>query len=122
MSDVVLVALISSAGLIAVAALQVRTNRKVKQIKNEVSNDHTTNLRDDLDGKHDDSQALISRLFNKLAVDLKADVAAVKHDVGGIRSDIRQLYKNDADAAERWHDLEITQPRRAYLRQPPEDS
>ncbi len=97
MSDTVVVALIGLAGTIVSIVLTARVNGKVKRVRDQVENDHavdpskTTNLREDLDEKHD------------------AIVNMLRRDVGGIREDIRQIRKDLSGTQDRVHELENTQ-------------
>lgn len=100
MSDAVAVALIGLAGTVVSIILTARLNNKVKRVRDQVENDHaadptkTTNLREDMDEKHD------------------AIVTMLRRDVGGIRADIRLIREDMSATNERVHDLETTQERR----------
>lgn len=100
MSDTVVVALIGLAGTIVSIILTARVNNKVKRVSNQVENDHaadpskTTNLREDIDEKHD------------------VIVGMLRRDVGGIREDIRQIRVEMSETNGRVHTLETTQERR----------
>lgn len=99
MSDAVAVALIGVAGTIVSIILTARVNNKVKRVTDQVENDHgrdpskTTNLREDLDEKHDEL------------------LTTLRRDVGGIRHDIRQIRVDLSRTDERVHELETTQER-----------
>lgn len=101
MSDAVAVALIGLAGTIVSIILTARLNGKVRRVREQVENDHardpnkTTNLRDDLDEKHDEIVTMLRR------------------DVGGIRQDIRQLRNDLSRTDDRVHELETTQEKRS---------
>lgn len=75
-------------------------SRRIRSIRDQVENDHgtdpdkTTNLREDMDEKHDTLVTMLRR------------------DVGGIRQDIRQIRIDLSDTNGRVHDLETTQEKR----------
>lgn len=102
MSDTVVVALIGLAGTVVSIVLTARVNGKVKRVRDQVENDHaadpskTTNLREDLDEKHD------------------TIVTMLRRDVGGIREDIRQIRADLSGTQDRVHELETTQERRSW--------
>lgn len=99
MSDAVWVALIGLAGTVVSIVLTGRVNGKVKRVTNQLENDHaadpskTTNLREDLDEKHDEL------------------LTTLRRDVGGIRQDIRQIRVDLSRTDDRVHELETTQER-----------
>lgn len=99
MSDAVAVALVGLVGTVVSIVLTARVNGKVKRVRDQVENDHaadpskTTNLREDMDEKHD------------------VIVSILRRDVGGIRQDIRQLREDLSDTNGRVHDLETTKER-----------
>lgn len=74
-----------------------------KQTLNQVQNSHTTNLREEGDERHGELVALVTTVLNVQ----KAQAA----DIGGIRSELRDLRKDDAGQRDRLLDLEKTQPR-----------
>lgn len=102
MSDTVVVALIGLAGTVVSIVLTARVNNKVKRVRDQVENDHaadpekTTNLREDMDEKHD------------------VIVSMLRRDVGGIREDIRQIRSDLSDTNGRVHGLETTQEKRSW--------
>lgn len=61
----ILVALIGAAGLILVSVIGLRTNGRVKAIQGQVQNDHTTNLREELDERHDETRQWFWALWNR---------------------------------------------------------
>lgn len=100
MSDAVAVALLGLVGTAASIILTALVNGKLKRVRAQVENDHardptkTTNLREDLDEKHDELLTMLRR------------------DVGGIRQDIRQLREDLSRTDDRVHELETTQEKR----------
>lgn len=99
MSDAVAVALIGLVGTAVSIVLTALLNGKVRRIRDQVENDHardpskTTNLREDLDEKHDEL------------------LTTLRRDVGGIRQDIRQIRVDLSRTDDRVHELETTQER-----------
>lgn len=61
----ILVALIGAAGLILVAVVGLRTNGRVKAIQGQVQNDHSTNLREELDERHDETRQWFWALWRR---------------------------------------------------------
>lgn len=102
MSDTVVVALIGLAGTVVSIILTARVNGKVKRVRDQVENDHaadpnkTTNLREDMDEKHD------------------VIVTMLRRDVGGMREDIRQIRADISATNGRVHELENTQEKRSW--------
>lgn len=99
MSDAVAVALLGLAGTTVSIVLTALVNGKLKRVRAQVENDHatdpskTTNLREDMDEKHDEIVKILRR------------------DVGGIRQDIRQIRVDLSRTDDRVHELETTQER-----------
>ncbi len=94
----VLVAVIGAIGLVLVAAIGARRNGRVKAIQEQVQNDHSTNLREELDHRHSESMTLLSTVAQRLVI-----------------TDNRMLRVEDMlnKLAERIEDVEDTvQPRR----------
>lgn len=87
----IVVAMISAAALITVAVINVGLRRRVKSIQGQVQNDHSTNLREELDDRHGETREWFT--------DLRRDVGGIRADLRGIRSDQRAL-------SERIHILE----------------
>ena len=106
MSEPVVVAIIGALQAVLIVLIS-RLSHRVTQVKRDaavtrenVVNDHTTNLRDENDTRHAD----VRRWFTKL-----------ERSIGGIRDDHRITRRDLAAISERLHDLEqleITQPRR----------
>lgn len=87
-----------------------RNQRKaIRRIDNQVSNDHvgdpekTSNLREDLDEKHNALLILVKNVVSGLG--------NVVSDLGGMRSDIRQLRKDLSHTDERVDEIERTRPK-----------
>lgn len=58
----VLVAVVGALGLLLVAAVNVRLNGRVKAVQRQVENDHTSNLRDELDDRHGEIYAQLQTI------------------------------------------------------------
>lgn len=93
----ILVALISALGAVAAATVaavaSVRANRKIDVVKrdaaavrNQVENSHDTNLRVEADARHQETLALF---------------AGVSKDIGGLRSEMRNLREVDLRQTDR---------------------
>ncbi|MGV8852333.1 MAG: hypothetical protein ACOH1M_07190 [Rhodoglobus sp.] len=100
-------AIVTAGGIVLVAMLN-RTRQHAKVAADQTKNSHETNLRDDLDEK-----------FLDLTVLVRGAVA----DIGGMKSDIRQIHRDasdDRDALakerERIRALEETTPTRPSRR------
>jgi hypothetical protein len=97
MSDGVLIAIIGGLFALTTTVLQVLQRRAVHAIRDQVENDHAgnpakvTNLREDMDEKH-----------NIL-------VTILRRDVGGIRQDVRTIRNDISALAERVTDVEREQ-------------
>ncbi|AKF14196.1 minor tail protein [Mycobacterium phage Luchador] len=86
--DVVLLAFVALCGMggtvLPVWLNQKRHSKQLGEIKNQVSNDHSTNLRDDID----ELVLAVRQVVEKVA-DVKVDVRDVKSDIGGLREELR---------------------------------
>lgn len=110
MSEGVLIALIAAGPGMVTAALGALSLVKVRRIRqdtaatrDQVENNHDTNLREEADERHEENAGLLRQLVTT--------VNGVVRDLGGIRAEIRALRDDDADQRERLHDLEVTQPK-----------
>jgi septal ring factor EnvC (AmiA/AmiB activator) len=98
-SDAVLVAIVGGAFALATTVLQLVARSQIRAVRDQLENDHardphkTTNLRDDLDRKHDE---LVRIVRNQ------------SKDIGGIRGDIRQLRSDLSHESERIDEIERT--------------
>lgn len=90
MSEIV-VATISTAGLIIVALLNLRMSRRVKVIQGQVQNDHQTNLREELDERHTETRSVLGD---------------IRKDIGGLRSEIRAERAERMLLSTKLHNLE----------------
>ncbi|QGH80589.1 minor tail protein [Mycobacterium phage Rahalelujah] len=86
--EVFLLCFVSFMGMVGIVApvwlQQKRQGNKLNEIRDHVSNDHSTNLRDDID----ELMSEVRRAIQQVA-DVKVDVRDVRQDIGGIREDIR---------------------------------
>lgn len=64
----VLVAVIGAIGLVLVAVVGARRNGRVKAIQEQVQNDHSTNLREELDHRHNESMTLLNTVAARLLI------------------------------------------------------
>lgn len=93
-SDAVLTALIASVTTVIVALLN-RTRQHAKAAREQVENNHSTNLREESDERHTENQTLLKQLAL---------------DVGGMRQDMRALTARVDRSDERLFDhIETTQ-------------
>ena len=85
--------------------IQVDTQKTVAHVANEHTDDegNPINLRDDLDGKQDETRDLLTEALDKLAQIQTVQVAQARsiesqaRDIGGIRAELRTLHENDAE-------------------------
>lgn len=108
MSEPVIVALVSAAALVLVATIGLiarvnvqvtRVRRDAAEAKDQVTNDHSKNLRHELDDRHAETRGWFRRL---------------ERSIGGIRDDHRLTRIELHDLSERvssLEHLEITKPR-----------
>lgn len=89
----IIVAIIS-----AIAVLGTPVVAKLTAVQREVQNSHKTNLRDDLDEKHDD---LLAQLGTVIASQATIIATQEDHgrDIGGLRGELRQLREVDTQQA-----------------------
>jgi peptidoglycan hydrolase CwlO-like protein len=95
----------------ALGILQARAGRTVKEVQVEVSavrgqvtNEHGTNLRDDLDKVHASVHALDSKVSALSATQegMETLIRSQGHQIGELRSDVSALYQTVADHATRY--------------------
>lgn len=91
MSSDIIVAMISTAGLIIVAVLNLRTSRRVKVIQGQVQNSHSTNLREELDERHTETRSTLGD---------------IRKDIGGLRSEMRAERAERLLLSTKLHNLE----------------
>lgn len=84
--------------LIAAGMLGVRS--RVKRVQAQVENDHTTNMREEADERHQENSRALRWLV--------ATVQTVVRDIGGIRQDLRDLRAEVRHERDRIDDLEDT--------------
>jgi uncharacterized protein YoxC len=116
MSDGVLIAIIGAAASVVATLISatlgvvvVVMSRRVRTIRDQVENDHatdpgkTTNLREDMDDKHNVLMDLVRPLVST--------VRNLVRDIGGMREDMRQLRRDLSHTSHRVDDLEATIPK-----------
>lgn len=87
----IIVAIISSFGTVVVAMITVGIRRRVKSIQGQVQNDHESNLREELDDRHDETRDWFKDL---------------RRDLGGIRQDLRWMRSELSTHSQRIHTIE----------------
>ncbi|HUG50398.1 MAG TPA: hypothetical protein VLZ78_05315 [Terrimesophilobacter sp.] len=87
----IVVATISAVALIVVAVINVGLRRRVKSIQGQVQNDHATNLREELDDRHDETRDWFKDL---------------RRDIGGMREDFRWMRAELSAQSNRIHTIE----------------
>lgn len=118
------VALIAAIGGVAIAVLnRARQHAKVAAenstvVKNEVKNDHTTNLRDESDERHAEILRELGRVI-EIQKTHGRQIEGLNTSVGGIRDELRGMREDDRQQREeldeergRIRALEDTQPHR----------
>lgn len=80
MTPEIWIALIAAGASIVAAGIANRGRQHSKAARVQVENSHTTNLRDEQDGRHGEILAALE--------EVKSDVSGMKSDVRGIRRDI----------------------------------
>lgn len=73
-----------------------KTNSTVGEVRDQVSNDHDTNLRDDLDLMRDESRELASTLKSFISR-FDAHASSVTADIRGLRKDIGRADERDIE-------------------------
>lgn len=94
----VLVALIGVVGTVLGLLLQ-----RSSEIRHQVKNSHTTNLRDDIDGKHDENAEKLERIFTTLG--------RIDARVANVESTQTTILRTVARQSERIDELEDTHPK-----------
>ncbi|QOC24404.1 hypothetical protein IC744_14055 [Microbacterium hominis] len=88
---------VSEAGTAILVALigagVLSTRRRVKRVLSQVENDHSTNLREEADERHNENTTTLRTIVR---------------DIGGIRGDIRALRDDLTHERDRIDDLEDT--------------
>ncbi|QLF84594.1 minor tail protein [Mycobacterium phage Gail] len=86
--DVIMLAFVALCGMggtvLPVWLNQKRHGKQLGEIRDQVSNDHSTNLRDDID----ELVAAVKTLTTSVG-DVKTDVRDVRQDIGGLREELR---------------------------------
>lgn len=96
MSDAALVALINGGFGIAVIVLGVLLNRKVNRVREQVENDHPTNMRVEQDERHEENGNKLDKILEQL---------------DAVMGHIVRLWERADSNRERIHAIEQTQPR-----------
>lgn len=64
MSEAVVVAIVTTVGLVVVAIISNRTRQHAKAARDQVQNSHSTNLRDELDNRHEENVGKLDDLLD----------------------------------------------------------
>lgn len=113
-------ALITTQGAIVVALIPVliSTRRHARnaatdaaEARYQVANDHTTNLREEGDERHQENTKLLNAVLTRVD-ELAERITGVKSDIRGIRRDVGRLADADRTHEDRIHELEKTHPPR----------
>lgn len=90
-----------SAVTVALIAYGVLSTRKrVKRVQAQVENDHTTNMREEADERHQENSTLLRWVVGTMKT--------VVRDIGGLRQDIRDLRSEVRHERDRIDELEDT--------------
>ena len=103
MTPEIWVAIVSTAGLVVVALIANRTRQHAKAARNQVENDHDTNLRVENDTRHTENVGTLESILRSQR--------AIHSTQKGIKADIRQIRTIVDRHAEQIWELEKTQPR-----------
>lgn len=95
----ILVAGINTLGLVLVAVIGLRTKRDTKELREQVQNSHETNLRDELDERHESNATILKRIAR--------DLAAFRAEA---REEFDRLWRRADSNRSRIEELEHTQP------------
>lgn len=87
----IIVATIGALALVVVAVIGNGVRRRVKSIQGQVQNDHESNLREELDDRHDETRDWFKDL---------------RRDLGGIREDLRWMRRELSTHSQRIHTIE----------------
>jgi len=92
----IIVALIGALGIVLVALIGVfgsKINGRLRAVQGQVQNDHSTNLREELDARHRETRGWWRE---------------TRRDIGGIREELRGIRADIAHERERIDDIEDT--------------
>lgn len=92
-------------GLGVLLKLILETRRHAQRADSQVSNDHTTNLREESDTRHDENTATLA--------EIKRGLDTVRGEIRGIRRDVGRLWEQDQLLARQMYDMEATSDREA---------
>ena len=90
--DIVGLLIITIPGIVAAAATVIH-NRRLTQIKDQVKNDHTGNLRDDLTQVVETISSVDNRvgMLHEIMFGLRQDSNFIRHEVRDVRNDLSAL-------------------------------
>jgi len=97
-----LIALVNGVFSVIIIVLGARLSTKVKAVRNQVENGHTTNMREEGDERHEES---IRKLDELIGI-----VEPMKKDIRGLRESVSRLWQRADSNREKIHQLELTNP------------
>lgn len=104
------IALINGVFSLILLFLGFLLNRRVKRVKDQVENDHHTNLRVEQDERHEASYGLLSRIHSDVSRALK-EVERLRDSEVQNRQTIRRIWERLDKHSDHIRDLEVTHPR-----------
>lgn len=102
MTEGTIIALVNGGFSVVIIVLGARLSTKVKAVRNQVENGHTTNMREEGDDRHAES---IQKLNELLEI-----VEPMKKDIRGLRDSVSRLWRRADSNREKIHQLELTGP------------
>jgi len=96
----IVAAFATAVGVIVVAIITTRTRHDARRTREQVENDHDTNLRVELDERHKETRGWFSGLAR--------DIGGIREELRGIRSSQQALDRR----VQRLEDIEMTDPGR----------
>ena len=100
----IVVAVVAAVAAITSTAIANRGRQHAKAARVQVENNHSTNMREEGDERHEENKKLLNDVLDR--------ISGVKSDIRGLRRDVGRLYDADRTHEERIHELEKTQPPR----------
>lgn len=103
MSETTLVAVINGAFAIIVLVLGARLNSRIKMVRNQVENGHTTNFRVEQDERYSESQTKLDYIIK--------EQKRQGGEISRMRNSLAKLWDRSYKHTDQIHDLELTDPR-----------
>ena len=95
--ETIVVATINGVFGIIVLVVGYKLNNKIKQVKDQVVNGHSTNMREENDERHSENGEKLDRILEEL-----------KH----LKESVGRLWIRSDKHTDKIHELELTQPRK----------